>query len=229
MRRLRWIAAGLGAAAGGYAMLVATAWSRYGRAGRPQPDEADTLMDRFMPEYDVAERHHTRVRAPADVTLTAARDADMQASPVVRAIFSARELLLRAAAQPRRAKGIVDETTALGWVILAEIPGREIVLGAVTRPWVGAVVFRSIPPESFLAFDEPDYAKIVWNLRADPDGPAASVFRTETRVATTDASARRKFRWYWARFSPGIVLIRWLLLPSVKREAERRTRRSRLP
>jgi hypothetical protein len=35
----------------------------------------------------------------------------------------------------------------------------------------------------------------------------------ETRVATTDAAAGAKFRRYWSCFSPGIVLIRWLLLP----------------
>jgi hypothetical protein len=64
--------------------------------------------------------------------------------------------------------------------------------------------------------------KIVWTLRADPNGPGASVFGTETRVATTDASARAKFRWYWARFSPGIVLIRWLSLGPMRRDAERR-------
>ena len=225
MRRpLRWVAAGLGAAVGGYAVLVANGWRRYGRPDPPRDDEADVLLDRFMPEYEVAERHHVHVRAPAAVTFSAAVDADMHASPVVRAVFKARDILLgaEAEAEPGRPRGIVEETRALGWVVLAEIPGREIVLGAVTQPWRGNVLFRGVPPEAYLAFREPDYAKIVWNLRADPAGPGESVFRTETRVVTTDADARAKFRWYWARFSPGIVLIRWLMLPSVKREAERR-------
>jgi hypothetical protein len=83
-------------------------------------------------------------------------------------------------------------------------------------------VFRPLPPDEFAAFDEPGYVKIVWTLRADPVGPHDSVFRTETRAVTTDAAARRKFRWYWARFSPGIGLIRQLSLGPVRREAERR-------
>ena len=114
--------------------------------------------------------------------------------------------------------------TAIGWCMLAEIPDREIVVGAVTQPWMPNVVFRGIPPEEFRAFREPGYVKIVWNLRADPCqvSETHSVFRTETRVITTDDEARAKFRWYWARFSPGITLIRRAMLPAVKRDAEAR-------
>ena len=113
-------------------------------------------------------------------------------------------------------------TKALGWGVLAEEPGHEIVMGAVTRPWNGNVVFRGLPPDEFAAFNEPDYVKIVWTLRADAVSDTTSIARTETRAIATDAESRRKFRWYWARFSPGIVLIRELSLRLVKREAERR-------
>jgi hypothetical protein len=99
---------------------------------------------------------------------------------------------------------------------------REIVVGAVTQPWMANVVFRALPPDRFREFREPGYVKIVWTLRVDPVGASQSMFRTETRVATTDATARRRFRWYWTRFSPGIVLIRRLMLGNLKKEAERR-------
>jgi len=69
--------------------------------------------------------------------------------------------------------------------------------------------------------------KIVWTLRADPVGQSESIFRTETRATTTDRTARTKFRWYWARFSPGIVLIRRVMLRLLKREAERRALEAR--
>jgi hypothetical protein len=97
-------------------------------------------------------------------------------------------------------------------------------MGAVTQPWYANVVFRPLPPDEFVSFDQPGYVKIVWTLRADPTGRRTSVFRTETRVVTTDATARAKFRWYWAKFSPGIVLIRWLSLGPTRRDAERRAR-----
>ena len=122
----------------------------------------------------------------------------------------------------RKPKGLLADVESMGWRVLAETPGREIVVGAVTQPWLANVVFRGLAPEAFKEFQEPGYVKIAWTLRADPVGPRASTFRTETRVVTTDATARQAFRWYWARFSPGIVLIRHFLLRHLKEDAERR-------
>ena len=112
--------------------------------------------------------------------------------------------------------------------VLADIPGREIVVGAVTKPWEANVTFHALRPDEFGAFHEPDYVKIVWTLRADPIGETESIFRTETRVMTTDPVARARFRRYWSFFSPGIVLIRWLSLEPVRKEAERQAREGRL-
>jgi hypothetical protein len=94
-------------------------------------------------------------------------------------------------------------------------------MGAVTQPWLANVTFRALPPEDFWSFREPGYVKILWTLRVDPMSQDESMFRTETRATTTDPIARRKFRWYWARFSPGIVLIRRAMLRTLKAEAER--------
>jgi hypothetical protein len=216
-------AGGFALLAAGYAAVVGTSWWRYGRSSLRRHETDDALLDRFMPEYEVAERHWVRVAAPAAMTLAAAADIDLQQSRIVRAIFRARELALGAAADGRpRSKGLLADMTSLGWRVLAETPEREIVVGAVTQPWLPNVVFRGLSADEFRQFQEPDYVKIVWTLRADPVGDFASIFRTETRVATTDPSARAKFRWYWARFSPGIILIRYLMLGPLRREAERR-------
>ena len=222
-RTARWVAGAVGMAAAGYAAYAGTTWYRYGRPTRARREEVDPLLDRFMPEYDVAERHHVRVAAPPETTLSAAADTDLQQSPIVRAIFRTRELVL--GAEPDtvlRPKGLLAQMKSLGWGVLAEEPGREIVVGAVTQPWLANVVFKALPPDRFKEFNEPDYVKIVWTLRADPAGASQSIFRTETRVATTDPTARRRFRWYWARFSAGIILIRWIMLRHLKMEAERR-------
>jgi hypothetical protein len=50
------------------------------------------------------------------------------------------------------------------------------------------------------------------------------MFRTETRALATDATARARFRRYWAFASPGIALIRRLSLRPLRAEAERRAR-----
>ena len=224
-----WTAAAAGLAAGAYAAYVGMAWCRYGRISRASPQEADPLVDRFMPVYEVRGRHHIRIAAPPATTLAAARDMDLLQSPVVRAILRARELVLRATPDTRpRPHGLLAEVQALGWGVLADIPDRELVVGAVTQPWKANVVFRALPPDEFAAFDEPGFVKIVWTLRADPIGADQSLFSTETRVVSTDASARARFRWYWSVFSPGMILIRRLSLGPVKAEAERRAR-GRLP
>ena len=220
---LRLTAGALGVAAAGYVAYVGTAWARYGHAARPDRNAADPLLDRFIPAYEIAERHHIRVAAPAEITFSAAREMDLNHSWIVRAIFSAREVVLGADPEAvTRPRGIVALTTSIGWGVLAEVPGRELVMGAVTQPWKANVVFRALPPDEFAAFNDPDYVKIVWTLRADPVDAAHSIFRTETRAIATDAGARSKFRRYWSFLSPGIIVIRWMSLGPVKADAERR-------
>src|SRR5262245_30925677 len=220
----RWVGGGAAVAALGYVSTVTLAWLRYGRATAAHAADRDSLLDTLMPRYEVVERHDIRVSAPAAITLATAKKVSLQSSAVVRAIIRARELALgtRENVRSERSSGLLSEMTALGWRVLAEVPGREVVLGAVTQPWLADVVFRGLPPDEFRDFDEPGYVKIAWTLRADPLSPTESMFRTETRVMTTDPAARRKFRWYWARFSPGIVLIRYALLRTLKAHAERR-------
>ena len=223
----RWLSAGVGVAAASYAAYAATTWWRYGHGSSVSTDARDALLDQFMPAYEVAERHQVRVDAPADVTFAAAGEMHLDESPIVRAIFRARELIMRSQPVHGPEPGpFLAQMRSIGWGVLAEIPGREVVMGAVTQPWNADVVFRPLPSDQFLAFNEPDHVKIVWTLRADPVGDATSIFRTETRVVTTDRTAREKFRRYWALASPGIIVIRWATLGPLKREAERRHRRA---
>jgi hypothetical protein len=221
-KAMSWAASVIAVAAAAYAGYVGTTWLLYGRPSRPTEDESDPLLDRFIPEYDVVDRHRIRVDAPAAVTLDVARDMELSHLPIVRTIFKAREIILRARRDDTpRPKGLLDEVLSLGWSVLAEIPSREIVVGAVTKPWEPNVTFRSIPSAEFASFAEPDYVKIVWTLRADPTSDTTSIFRTETRALATDPVARSKFRRYWSLLSPGIRLIRRLTLRPLKSAAER--------
>ena len=219
--------AGAGLAAIGYGAYVAATWRRYGHPAPPRRGDADEMLDRYMPVFDVVERHHVEIAAPPDVTFAAARDMRLMSLPIVRAVFSARTLLLGADGdETERPEGLVDQMLSIGWGVLEEAPGREIVAGAVTKPWEANVTFRALPPAEFAAFSEPGFVKIAWTLRADPAGSGRSVFRTETRAVATDAYARSKFRLYWSFLSPGILLIRRLSLQPLRREAERIARES---
>lgn len=211
----------------GYALV---SWVRYGRGGSTRASTpCDPLLDRFLPEYDIHERHQTRVAAPAALTFAAAREMELSRSPLVRAVFAGRELMMRSSPdETARLRTLLAQTLALGWRVLVEDPGRVIVVGAVTQPWEANVLFRGLAPEEFSAFEEPAYVKIVWTLEVEPHGDSESVFRTQTRVATTDAYARSRFRRYWAVFSPGILLIRLESLRLVKADAECRAREAPL-
>jgi hypothetical protein len=183
---------------------------------------AYSLIDRFIRRPDVAESHEIIVRAPADVVFEAAQNIDMQSIPIVRLIFRMREKMFRLPSPPREPKSLVEETLSLGWRILAYRPGRELVMGSVTQPWIGNVKFQGIPADEFAGFSTPDFVKIAWTLEAEPLAPSLTRFRTQTRVLATDEGARRKFRRYWRIVSPGIVLIRLVMNRAVRREAEAR-------
>jgi hypothetical protein len=219
------VAATAAVAAAGYAALVVFNRAQYGKVKGFAEKGKDSLLDRFIPEPEVAEHHRTDINAPADVVMAAARDMEFLKSPVIRAIFKARELALGGEPDDREhPTALIDQMQSIGWVVLAERPGRELVLGAVTQPWQAAPVFRSVPAGEFLAFAEPGYVKIVWTLRADPIDEARSSFQTETRVCTTDAAARRRFRNYWSFVAPGVEVIRMAMLRPLKQAAEGRVR-----
>ena len=229
-RLLGYAAGGAGFFSLSYAAYVARAWWRFGRddadAGR------DPMLDRFLPRWDVRECHHVRVHASPELTYAVARNLDLDRSFLARAIFRGREWLFRQHKDARAHGPLVDQTLALGWGVLAEEPGHYLVMGAVTEPWRGDVRFRALPPGDFASFAEPGHAKIVWTLCVEPGespgGSPSSVFRTETRVITTDIASRARFRRYWAALSPGILLIRRESLRLIKAEAEHRFRLPRV-
>jgi len=181
------------------------------------------LLDRFIPAPDIRERFETTIRAPAAVVMQVAADFDMQSVRTVRAIFRLREALLGARRQPpRRPQGIVEETKNLGWGVLQEKPGRAVIMGARCQPWLADVRFSALGAQEFAAYSEADQVKIAWTLEAEQIAGDVTRFAQETRAVATDAGARRKFLryWRWARF--GIIAIRLLMLPAVRRTAERR-------
>jgi len=176
----------------------------------------------FIPEPDEQDEHRIDIHAPADVVFDVARHADLLADPLVAAIFRIRGAVMRDTKKARKAAGLVAETLSLGWGVLSYTAGRTLVMGAVAQPWVKDVTFSAVAPPEFAGFADPGLVKIVWTLEAEPLGPELTRFRTETRVQATGPEARRRFRWYWMAVGAGVRLIRWRMLRSLRREAERR-------
>jgi hypothetical protein len=183
------------------------------------------LIDEYLPVFDVSDYRETRVRADPDRAYAALRSLDINRSRIVRMLFAIRALPARlrgeVPAPVPPAKSLLDQTLEIGWRILEERPGREIVVGAVTRPWKAVVRFRGLAPRDFIDFEEPGFTKIAWSNRVDASEPGFSTLSLETRVLATDPVSRRRFRRYWLAVGLGIRLIRIEALRLVKRDLER--------
>lgn len=179
------------------------------------------LIDEFLPDYDVVEHHAMDVDAPVDQAYRAVKELDLARSPIVLALLFARGLphLFTGAVKPKRQLRL-DDIVESGFVVLGEEPDREIVLGIVGKFWQLSSGVHRIEPDEFTGFNTPGFAKAAWNfLACERDGGGSTVV-TETRVASTDDEARRKFGWYWRLIGPFSALIRRIVLGQIKRDAE---------
>ena len=103
-------------------------------------------------------------------------------------------------------------------MVLDELPGQQLAVGSVTKPWEPVVTFRGLPGPELRAFREPGFVKIGWGIAVRPAGPGSSVLGTETRVLATDDLSRRRFQRYWFFFGSFIGLIRWIALRMARKE-----------
>ena len=175
-----------------------------------------TLLETFVPVCDILERHAIRVHAPPEKVLASACSLEIDRIWLSRLIFRLRELLFGSnPADPNLPPEFIPRMKAIGWGVLAEDPGRTIVMGAVTQPWEANVRFRALPASDFARHADPGFVKIAWSLWVEADGDD-TILKTETRAVATDDASRRRFREYWWLVSPGIRLIRRAILGAVR-------------
>jgi len=182
------------------------------------------LIDKYLPNFEFREHLTTLVASPPTKAYKAMRSFDFSRPWMIRTIFSTREFLYGVFSIHKKKTDssvfgpLVKSALKLGWTVLEEVPNRELVVGAVTQPWAAEVIFQGLQGSDFIAFTKPGFAKIVWNIEVEEIRPNLTLLATETRVALTDPNSRRKFRLYWFFFSPGIRLIRWIALRTIKRD-----------
>jgi hypothetical protein len=184
------------------------------------------LLDEILGDYAWSERHAIDVAAPRAAVLDAVRALTADEMPLVRALMAVRSLPSRLRRRRRRPTGparpVVEELTRSGFFPLGEDSGRELVVGIVGRFWQPCPVHAEIASaDAFRAFDAPGWAKAAMNFSVEPLADGLTRLTTETRIAATDATARRRFRAYWLVVGPGSAAIRRLWLRAVRRRAER--------
>lgn len=186
------------------------------------------IADQYLAEYEVLERAEIEVGASAAETYCAIRNTDLH-DPVVAVLFSLPGFPNRMA---RRLAGLTPEPTAgvvtFGriaaarrvWVELADVPDRELVLGAMSRFWRRDRPARMVAPSDFAAFAEPGWAKVVLSFSVEPLSESRSLLRYEARAAGTDDAATRRFRRYWRVIRPGVAVAMRRALGHIRTEAE---------
>ncbi|MDH3712149.1 MAG: hypothetical protein OER04_19840 [Cyclobacteriaceae bacterium] len=180
------------------------------------------LIQKYLPNFEYREHRGTSIAVPPAKAYHSMRTLDLNDSRLIRAVFTTRRFLYGIFSKSGQVINsaefgpLVDWVLKLGWSVLEEVPHRELVVGAVTQPWAANVVFQGLSGPDFMAFTEPGFAKIAWNIEVHEVRPGVTRLSSETRVALTDPVARHKFRYYWFLFNPGIRLIRWLALRMVK-------------
>jgi hypothetical protein len=189
---------------------------------------AELLVDRFLPEFDVTTIHHTVVEATPQETYDAIKRTDLSKDPVSMFLGKVRDLpniierTFRGTSEPASSGPLTFESFEhMGWVRLAEEPGLELCVGLVGRFWHRDYGFEHITAEEFVPFDRPGFAKVAVSLSVRPYGAKRTLLSYEARTATTDETARIRFRRYWTLVGPGASILMRGALKLIKAEAEK--------
>jgi hypothetical protein len=171
------------------------------------------LIDEVLPDCDRREVHNRATEAPSAALWEAVRALRADELTAMRALMGIRTL---GRGRDSGERTVLEGFQGLGFREVAEEPGRELVLAGIGRFWTPSGGLRKVTDkEQFLSFQEPGYAKVAFNFRI-LDGKLS----TETRIAATDAQARRRFGLYWLLIRPGSGLIRREWLRAIDRRAQ---------
>jgi hypothetical protein len=183
------------------------------------------LIESAMPSFDAGLVEHVVVHAGPRATYEAARRLDFLSvrTPLVTVAMWLRGLPARwsgrAGSTPPRL--VLSEGLGLpGWLMLGEIPGREIAFGAVGKFWQPAIEWRDIPRADFASFIEPGWGKIAANFTVARYGEHDSLLSYQVRSVTTDSSSRQRFRRYWWLARPFVAHIMRATLRTIRTNAQ---------
>jgi len=186
------------------------------------------LLDVHLPAYDVALTEHLTVEADAPTVFEVARDLDFLTvrTPLLTAAFFVRGLPARLSGKPTpelpELRLFADPSSSglPGWVVLGQVPGREIAFGAVGKFWQPDIEWCDVPFDRFTGFDEPGWGKIGCHFLVRSNGPGRSVISYECRTATTDPESRKKMMRYWWIIRPFVGHIMRATLRTIAADAQ---------
>jgi hypothetical protein len=173
-----------------------------------------TLVDEFLPVYDVSDAVATVVHADVAATWNALMDVDLidvgRRRPMV-GLLGALRTLPDIVSHVLHGEGVPGAPSTLrlrdlaslpmnqgGWVLLGDRPMDEIALGLVGKFWRPVIEFAAVSSaDAFRAFAEPGFAKTIYALSVRAIDAEHTLLAGTMRTTATDAHARAWFRRYW--------------------------------
>ena len=209
---------------------------RYAPRNKPiiyrAPRVGGALIDEQLPRYDYRDGFQVVITAAPGAVYDAVMQRDFLRLPLVREFFALREspvgALHRLTGAPPpmpMPKAPLSDLTSIGeFTRLAERPGKELVLGAVGRPWFPDYASTRLAATAFAEFQEPGYAKIAWSWIVKPLGAGQTLLVCEWRTQLTDEESRAAFRRYWTVASSRVRLLARMGLARIKIDCEQELR-----
>lgn len=189
--------------------------------------QPSSKLDEFAPIYQFSETASIPVRATSGRVYDALLRVTAAEVPLYRTLVWVRRGATsgpESVLNPPDHESLIRVATKTTFLQLAEVPGREFVMGTVVMAPEGVRLAVGQTPESFRALTEAGFAKAVMSFTIEPQGPGLCLLRTDTRVHATDPVSRDAFAVYWRVIAPGSVLIRHMWLRAIKVRAEAPTR-----
>jgi hypothetical protein len=180
-------------------------------------------LDQFMPVYQFHEYHSTVVPAPREQVYRAIKSVTANDIFLFRTLTWIRRGGAQSSESILNASGstpLLDVATKTSFLLLAEEPGREIVVGTLVAAPRGWRPSHAPTPAEFRAAHAPGFALAAMNFALEDAGGGSTALTSETRIYATDPSTLRRFACYWRVIYPGSALIRRMWLRAIAHKSQ---------
>ncbi|MCP1197506.1 hypothetical protein NKW84_16865 [Acetobacter senegalensis] len=192
---------------------------------RPTADQGGdrTLLDKFMPAYDFAEKHAVEIESGAEMVFRHAASFRMRHDPTARLLLTLRFPSRRTVASSGRSMFDFEDFT-----LLYSEPDKEIIRGLIVPSRVDSdsiCVCRHFSRGG--GFPASSFYKLTFTLSVHPISASKCILSTETRVKCNGLLALLLFSPYWLLIRAPSGLLRRRMLSLIK-EASEQERKSQL-
>jgi|JI10StandDraft_1071094.scaffolds.fasta_scaffold465991_2 hypothetical protein len=173
-----------------------------------------TLQEKYLSKFDFASPHSILINAPVDKIYPIVRDLKFKNPALAYWLMK-----LRSMSPPTHFS--IQHLKDSRFVVLEEIPDKEIIIGLIGQPWTLSGNLQIFQPQDFIKFNDPAHVKASWSFELTPISSSKTELRTETRIACPTPKIKRRFGAYWFFIKPFSGLIRKAMLRAIKSELER--------